>query len=89
MMKVNDSQRIANLQNAYGVIKGGKDKSSGGLRRKDEVSISSEALELLQSHQISQAERGRKLEELKSAVQSGTYYVDAGKLAERLLPFIK
>lgn len=88
-MKINESQHISNIQRAYGKFKGNNDSKSGALKRKDEVSISSEALELLQTQKLSQSEKTQKLEELKLSVAAGTYSVDAGKLAEKLLPFLR
>ncbi|MCD9022302.1 flagellar biosynthesis anti-sigma factor FlgM [Cohnella silvisoli] len=87
-MKINESQRIANLQKSYGKYKGAGEGAES-LRKKDQVSISSEAQELLQSQQATDAERIQKIEELKNSVSAGTYYVDAGKIAEKLLPFIR
>jgi negative regulator of flagellin synthesis FlgM len=88
-MKINDTQRLANIQKLYGNYKGTGDGGSSSVKKKDEVSISSEALELLQSQQVTSAERTEKIEELKKSVSAGTYYVDAGKIAEKLLPFIR
>ncbi|AVF20122.1 flagellar biosynthesis anti-sigma factor FlgM [Paenibacillus larvae] len=53
---------------------------------KDEVQILAEAKELLDARE---PERQKRIEELKQAVSAGTYQVDARKLAEKLLPFIK
>lgn len=87
-MKINETQRIANIRSAY--TSAGEPVASGKLsaKKKDNVSISPEALELLQSQQLSEADKAKKIETLKSAVSSGTYHVDAGKIADRLLPFI-
>jgi negative regulator of flagellin synthesis FlgM len=88
-MKINDAQRLANIQKLYGNYKGAAEGNSSSVKKKDEVSISSEALELHQSQQVTSAERTQKIEELKNSVSAGTYYVDAGKIAEKLLPFIR
>lgn len=59
-------------------------------RQKDEVQISPEAQELLGAKGTADAElRSRKLHDLKQSVSTGTYYVEAGHLAEKLFPFIK
>ncbi|MEK0313760.1 flagellar biosynthesis anti-sigma factor FlgM [Cohnella sp. 56] len=87
-MKINETQRIANIRSVY--ANSGDHAVSGkpAAKKKDNVSISPEALELLQSQQMSEADKTKKIEQLKSAVSSGTYHVDAGKIADKLLPFI-
>ncbi|PZE19364.1 flagellar biosynthesis anti-sigma factor FlgM [Paenibacillus xerothermodurans] len=58
-------------------------------KKKDQVEISEEAKELLNSHNLTATEQRRqKIDELRSAVASGTYNVDARRIAEKLLPFI-
>ncbi|RXZ83479.1 flagellar biosynthesis anti-sigma factor FlgM [Paenibacillaceae bacterium] len=87
-MKVNEPGRIAGIQK-YANQQGQRTTSGGSVRRKDEVSISSEAKELLELNRASRAERSEQLNSLKSAVASGTYHVEAGKIAEKLLPYLK
>ncbi|SHE11365.1 anti-sigma28 factor FlgM [Chlamydia abortus] len=94
-MKINDIQRIGAInpyqrnQNAHAQIQAGKKG-----KQKDEVQISPEAKELLSSRteqsspEVSEA-RKKKVEDLKNAVSTGTYHVDAGKIAEKLYPYIK
>jgi negative regulator of flagellin synthesis FlgM len=88
-MKINESHRITALQSLYGKNNAAGTSNAGSLKRKDEVSISTEAIELHQSQQVTNAERSQKIEELKNSVATGTYYVEDGKLAEKLLPFIR
>jgi negative regulator of flagellin synthesis FlgM len=58
--------------------------------RKDEVSISDEAIQLLQAQNSgNNAERALKIDSLKQQVSAGTYQVDAAKLAEKLAPYFK
>lgn len=90
-MKINGTNRIGAVnqymksQEAYHASGAGK---TG--KKKDQVEISSEAKELLETHNSASAEKAReKVEALKSAVADGTYKVDARSLAEKLLPFIK
>lgn len=64
-------------------------------RRKDEVQISAEAKQMLGA--INQAQGkgavssvpAAKLQELKEQVSTGTYYVEANKIAEKMLPYFK
>lgn len=58
--------------------------------RKDEVQISPEAKELLEARRAAYVEsRSQKVQELKQSVSTGTYRVDSGQIAEKLLPYIK
>lgn len=88
-MKINEPRRISSMKSAYGNAPGTGAGSAGSVKRKDNVSISSEAMELLQSQKLTGAERQKKIEELKGAVSSGTYYIDSGRIADKLLPFFK
>lgn len=82
-MKINDTSRVGGV-NPY--RKANEVKSADQVAKKsrrDEVQISSEAKELL-----SQVQNSGRVEELKQAVQSGTYQVDSRKVAEKLLPYL-
>ena len=87
-MKINEPNRITNLQQ-YSNARQARAGQAGGTRRKDELTISPEAMELLESNRVNGAARPEKLAELKESVSSGTYHVDAGKIAEKLLPYLK
>jgi negative regulator of flagellin synthesis FlgM len=88
-MKINDSQRISAVHSLYGKTKGVETTGSGSPKKKDQVSISGEAMELLQTQNSSDSDRVNKINDLKKSVEAGTYRVEAGKLAEKLLPFIR
>jgi negative regulator of flagellin synthesis FlgM len=83
-MKINDTQRIAAV-NTY--RKSNEDKLSQAegkkQKKKDEVNISSEAKQLLGASGVKQ-----QVEELKQSYLTGTYHVEASKIAEKLLPYI-
>lgn len=90
-MKINGTNRVGAVnqyvksQEAYNASGAGK---TG--KKKDQVEISSEAKELLETHNSAAAEKHReKVEALKTSVANGTYKVDARSLAEKLFPFIK
>lgn len=88
MMKINDINRVAGINKGYQnqvEYRQQSQKSS----RKDEVQISQAAQELLESSRVENTERAEQIKALKQAVQTGTYQVEAGKLAEKLLPFFK
>ncbi|GGF96385.1 flagellar biosynthesis anti-sigma factor FlgM [Paenibacillus aceti] len=89
-MKINDTGRVGAInsyQRQYESQRKGLDHKS---RRKDELSISTEGMELLKAQESAQSpERLQRIEELKEQVSTGTYHVDAGKLAEKLLPYFK
>lgn len=89
-MKINETGRI-NAMNPY-------QRSADAQRqeqmkkssRKDEVSISDEAIQLLQAQNSgNDVERALKIDSLKQQVSAGTYQVDAAKLAEKLAPYFK
>ncbi|QHW32589.1 flagellar biosynthesis anti-sigma factor FlgM [Paenibacillus rhizovicinus] len=87
-MKINQSQRIG----AVNPYQKQNDQQTGGLdrkRKRDEVQISAEAQEMLSYSRVNDPERAKRIDELKESVSSGTYQVDAGKLAEKLLPYFK
>ncbi|MEF3311400.1 flagellar biosynthesis anti-sigma factor FlgM [Paenibacillus sp. GYB004] len=89
-LKINGIQRIG-AANPYAKhearptdIKGKREM------QKDAVQISPEAQELLDAKGTAEAAlRSQKLDHLKQSVSTGTYYVEAGHIAEKLFPFIK
>ncbi|UKS26131.1 flagellar biosynthesis anti-sigma factor FlgM [Paenibacillus sp. HWE-109] len=90
-MKINDNQRIGAV-NPYKKV--GDSKFAYSTEKKDkpkdQVEISAEAKELLGVHESARTEeQARRIEDLKSSVANGTYRVDANKIAEKLLPFLK
>ncbi|WP_274362503.1 flagellar biosynthesis anti-sigma factor FlgM [Paenibacillus thermotolerans] len=89
-MKINESGRITSL-NAYRNNVSARDSKVAGKSSsaRDGVQISAEAKELLEAQRNSGAERAERIQELKAQVQSGTYHVDAGRIAEKLLPYLK
>lgn len=89
-MKINETGRVGAINNYQRHIESQRQESDRKARRKDEVSISTEAMELLQAQENAQDPRRlERIEELKAQVSSGTYHVDAGKLAEKLAPYFK
>ena len=87
-MKINEIQRIGAI-NQYR-NQHSKAGQSEGKGKRDEVHISSEAQQLLDAQaQAAAEERGQRIEELKQSVSSGSYYVEANKIAEKLLPYLK
>jgi negative regulator of flagellin synthesis FlgM len=86
-MKINDTQRVGSV-NPYKRAAGTSPiGGSGKTGKKDEVQISSEAMELLGTGQTE--EQQKRIEDLKNSVSTGTYHVDAKKIAEKLLPYLK
>lgn len=89
-MKINDTGRIGGVNPYQRNIETPRQEAQKPARRKDEVSISSEAIEMLEAQESSSdPERVKKLEDLKQQIASGTYQVDAGKLADKLMPYFK
>ncbi|WP_373230782.1 flagellar biosynthesis anti-sigma factor FlgM [Cohnella sp.] len=89
-MKINDSQRIGAYR-TYQQNNDARTNQASGKRRKDEVQFSAEAMELLGAQRAitEDPNRAQRIESLKNEVSSGTYTVDAEKLAEKLLPFVQ
>jgi len=86
-VKINDSQRIGAYRTYQQQIEARTNQASGK-RRKDEVQFSAEAMELLGAQRTEDPNRAQRIETLKQEVASGTYNVDSGKLAEKVLPFL-
>ncbi|MHA6481286.1 flagellar biosynthesis anti-sigma factor FlgM [Paenibacillus sp. strain BS8-2] len=87
-MKINESNRISGT-NPYSKQAEFRSEGAKKAKQKDEVQISAEAKEMLTSSKLNGTERAEQLEKLKNSVASGTYHVDAGKIAEKLLPYLK
>jgi|HigsolmetaAR203D_1030402.scaffolds.fasta_scaffold00453_5 negative regulator of flagellin synthesis FlgM len=83
-MKIHDVNRAGAIRQYRRNVDlpGGKAGKTGPLR--DEVRISSEAKGLLEAGQA----RAERIQELKRSIESGTYHVDARKIAEKLLPYL-
>ncbi|GAB2721205.1 flagellar biosynthesis anti-sigma factor FlgM [Paenibacillus thermoaerophilus] len=58
-------------------------------KQKDQVSISPEAQEMLDAQKLDAAASKDRVKQLKEAYTTGTYRVEAGKIAEKLLPFLQ
>ncbi|MBA2942412.1 flagellar biosynthesis anti-sigma factor FlgM [Paenibacillus sp. CGMCC 1.16610] len=88
-MKINETGRISGT-NPYRKNEMRTNSIGGKQRQTDQVQISEEAKELLDAQQSSEASmKSEKIQLLKQHVSSGTYHVDAKKIAEKLLPYLK
>jgi negative regulator of flagellin synthesis FlgM len=87
-LKINETRRIEAI-NSYQSKNEQRMEANGHKQKSDQVQISAEALEMLSHNRADQAGRAKKIEELKHEVATGSYHVDDGKLAEKLLPFFK
>lgn len=89
-LKINETGRMNGVNSYQRNIDVPRQEESRKSRRKDEVTISAEAMEMLHAkEQTKDPERARKIEELKARVEAGTYHVDADKLIDKLLPYFK
>jgi len=88
-MKINDLNRINGVNKTYQAQNEYRKDDSLKSRAKDEVQISQQAQEMLKLTRTENSERAAYIHQLKEAVQSGTYTIEAGKIAEKLLPFLK
>lgn len=87
-MKINETNRIGGT-NPYQKQTEVRADGAKKARQKDQVQISAAAKEMLTFSQAQGAERSKQIERLKNEVASGTYHVEAGKIAEKLLPYLK
>ena len=87
-MKINETNRIGAYNN-YQKQMDQRVDSANKKKQKDIVEISAEAKEMLSTSQSNSPERQKRIEELKQSVSAGTYKVDAGKIADKLLPYLK
>lgn len=89
-MKINETGRLGAINNYQRQVDTYRKDADNKTRRKDEVSISTEGMEMLKAQgNVQESARAERIAELKSQVSSGTYHVDAGKLAEKLVPYFK
>jgi negative regulator of flagellin synthesis FlgM len=89
-MKINETGRVGAINSYQRNIESSRQQEDKKSRRKDEVTISAEAMEMLQATERSaNTERTQQIQDLKQQVSSGTYQVDSNKLAEKLLPYFK
>lgn len=88
-LKINETSRIGAI-NQY---MRNTDAKSGNVSKKarmDEVSISPEAMEMLDAQErASKTGKSERIADLKKSVATGTYHVDADKIAEKLLPHFR
>ncbi|ACT04372.1 flagellar biosynthesis anti-sigma factor FlgM [Paenibacillus sp. JDR-2] len=87
-MKINETNRIG-AYNPYQKQMEQRIDGANKKKQKDIVEISAEAKEMLSTSQTNSPERQQRLEELKQSISAGTYKVDAGKIADKLLPYLK
>ncbi|MEF3353341.1 flagellar biosynthesis anti-sigma factor FlgM [Paenibacillus sp. GYB006] len=89
-MKINESGRIGAIHSYSKNIESAQQTEGKKTNRKDEITISPEAMEMLQKQeQVHNSERTQRIQELKQQVASGTYRVDTDKLAEKMMPYFK
>lgn len=87
-MRINEPNRVG-MMNAYNKTNNPQVGKSGKIPMgKDEVNISTEALEMLkQVEDPDSPKRREKVELLKKQVEEGNYRVSSEKIAEKFLSF--
>lgn len=89
-MKVNEPGRVGNINPYQRNIETRDNHVDKKKFQKDQVSISTEAQEMLDAHsQVQDPKRAERIQELKESVSTGNYKVDANKLVEKLMPYFK
>lgn len=90
-MKINETGRINAVNPYQRSAEAQRQDQMKKSTRKDEVSISDEAIKLLQAQNSGKVDtdRSARIESLKQQVSAGTYQIDAAKLADKLAPYFK
>jgi flagellar biosynthesis anti-sigma factor FlgM len=88
-MKINDWQRLTSTSNTRSVSSKDGTEPSGtasasGAQRKDAIELSVQARELLEAQKTGNS-RTEQVDNLRIAVEHGTYKIDAHTLAEKLM----
>ncbi|MBU6145929.1 MAG: flagellar biosynthesis anti-sigma factor FlgM [Paenibacillaceae bacterium] len=86
-MKINDWQRLTSTSNTRSVSSKDATEPSGtasGAQRKDAIVLSVQARELLEAQKTGNT-RAEQVDNLRIAVEHGTYKIDAHTLAEKLM----
>ncbi|UHA75705.1 flagellar biosynthesis anti-sigma factor FlgM [Paenibacillus sp. 481] len=87
-MKINETQRLGAIQHYQ--KQHAVNRSTQKSMRKDELTISTEAKVMLDAqNRMQDTGRTERIEELKRAVSTGTYFVEADKIAEKMMPLFK
>jgi negative regulator of flagellin synthesis FlgM len=85
-MRINDVKYgLYPYQNPINRNKTNANKSSSG----DVVDISTSGQEIYQAMKSDQADRQKRIEQLKQQISAGTYKVDSQKIAEKMIDFWK
>ncbi|MGG1614568.1 MULTISPECIES: flagellar biosynthesis anti-sigma factor FlgM [Paenibacillus] len=88
-MKINETGRIGGI-NPYLRNIENRDNHLPKKKQVDQVSISLEAKGMLEEYKkVQDPQRIERIAKLKEEVSSGTYHVEAGKIAEKLAPYFK
>lgn len=89
-MKVNETGRVGGINPYQRNLEPRDHLSDKKGKMLDQVSISTEAQEMLDAQKrVVDPARVERLEQLKHEVSTGTYSVDNKKIAEKLVPYFK
>ncbi|MFX0560606.1 flagellar biosynthesis anti-sigma factor FlgM [Tepidibacillus infernus] len=86
-MKINDINRIQGISRYQQQINQKERQLKKTESKKDEINISDEAKALLE--QTKDVGREEKINQIKDQIKNGTYQVDSGKVAEKILKLFK
>ena len=88
-MRIDEPHRLSRILSYRSGAAQGERVPGGSKPQKDVVRISAEAKELLEAQRSHSAERAERVASLKRQVRTGTYFVRADLVAEKMLPFLK
>lgn len=90
MMRIHDTNRLGMIQSYQKMGQMIPEKNNiQKKQQKDQVEISSQGQEKLKQIREDHVNRQERLIELKQQVELGSYKVDSGKVAEKLLSYLK
>ncbi len=89
-MKINDVSRIGSVNPYRNNTPSGNQSTVNNKVKKDQVQISEEAMKMLENQATATVDpvRMKKIEQLKDAVATGSYSVDANLIVDKLLPYL-
>lgn len=88
-MKINGNNRIMGINPYQKANQPGLDKAKKTGMGRDELQISTEALEMLNSQKTEELDRKERIAELKKQIEAGTYKVDSKLIAEKMFDQLK
>ncbi|WP_379157228.1 flagellar biosynthesis anti-sigma factor FlgM [Paenibacillus sp. sgz5001063] len=89
-MKINETGRVSGVNPYQRNSFDNRESQINKKKQVDQVSISAEAKGMLEeTNRVNDPQRTERIAQLKEAVKTGVYHVEANKIAEKLAPYFK